>query len=182
MQDGARAGAPRVSVDSATRYLDGMRMLPALVVALVLGLAGVDAHATQDLCSSVPTACEYTGPTAPVLAVNVCWFRSTSTTKLMTGATCPTGSASYFVKYGLVDPLSQVVTGFVPLQDACTVPGLCSAGYLAPPTTQEAPMCCAGDVCWPHVGGTPCEGELLYCSNGVTNEDGTVECFDEQLA
>jgi hypothetical protein len=159
-----------------------MRMLPGLVVALVVGLAGVDAHATQDLCSSVPTACEYTGPTAPVLAVNVCWFRSTSTTKLMTGATCPTGSASYFVKYGLVDPLSQVVTGFVPLPDACSRPGLCSPGYLAPPNAgwTSASMCCVDGVCWPHVAAAPCDGEIIYCSNGVSNDDGTVECFDDR--
>jgi hypothetical protein len=169
----------QVSVDSATRYLGRMRKLPAFVVALVLGLAGVDAHATQDLCSSVPTACEYTGPTAPVLAVNVCWFRSTSTTKLMTGATCPTGSASYFVKYGIVDPLTGVVFGLVPLPDACSRPGLCSPGYLAPDNTwSAAAMCCIDGVCWPQVGPGGCEGEILICFEGVSNEDGTVECFD----
>ena len=158
-----------------------MRMLPALVVALVLGLAGVDAHATnRDLCVSVPGECEYSGPNAPVLATTVCWFRSTSTTKLMTGATCPTGGWPYFVKYGVVDPLTLEVTGFVPLEDGCAVPGLCSPSFQAPESTWSAAMCCIDGTCWPHhtIGG--CEGgELFYCSNGVTNEDGTVECFDD---
>lgn len=161
-----------------------MRISPALppAIVLVLGLAGSHAHATtfNDLCSSVPSACEYTGPTAPVLALNVCWSRTTTTARLMTGATCATGSWPYSVKYGVVDPLTGIVTGFVPLDDACSRPGLCSPGYLAPPSTWSAPMCCVDGVCWPWVGGTACAGEILACNEGVTNEDGTVECFDDE--
>ncbi|MFV8755754.1 hypothetical protein ACNOYE_34820 [Nannocystaceae bacterium ST9] len=161
-----------------------MRKSPAFTLAFVLalGLGSQDAHATtyRDLCTSVPSECEYTGPDAPVLAVNVCWSRVTSTSTLMTGATCPTGSWPYSVKYGLVDPLSLVVTGFVPLEDACTRPGLCSPGYLAPPNTwTAAAMCCIDGVCWPQVGLGGCDGEILICFEGVSNEDGTVECFDE---
>ncbi|MFV8754942.1 hypothetical protein ACNOYE_30710 [Nannocystaceae bacterium ST9] len=165
-----------------------MRTSPTVffVLTIALGLTGSwNAHATtyRDLCSSVPGECEYTGPDAPVLGVNVCWSRSTSTSTLMTGATCPTGGWPYTVKYGLVDPLSGVVTGFVPLDDACSRPGLCSPGYLAPPNTwTSAAMCCIDGVCWPweFVGG--CAGEVLFCANGASNEDGTVECFDEQTA
>jgi hypothetical protein len=149
------------------------------VLALVLGLAfSQDAHAYADLCSSVPGECEYASLSAPVLAANVCWSRTTSTARLMTGATCPTGSFAFFVKYGVVDPLSQVVTGFVPLEDACSRPGLCQPSYLAPPTTWAAAMCCVDGTCWP-ADGLSCSGELLLCSNGVTNEDGTVTCFDD---
>jgi len=156
----------------------------AFVLVLVLGLGSQDAHATnyRDLCSSVPSACEYSGPSAPVLAVDVCWSRATSTSTLMTGATCPTGSWPYSVKYGLVDPLSLVVTGFVPLEDACSRPGLCSPGYLAPPNTwTAAAMCCIDGTCWPQVGLGGCAGEILICFEGVSNDDGTVECFDEEL-
>lgn len=161
-----------------------MRISPALplVITLALGLAAShDAHATtyKDLCTSVPSACEYMGPDAPVLVANVCWSRTTATTRLMTGATCPTGSWPYSVKYGVVDPLTGIVTGIVPLEDACSVPGLCSPGYLAPPNTWAEPICCVGGVCSPWVGGTPCDGEILFCHEGVTNEDGTVECFDD---
>lgn len=164
-----------------------MRISPALPLAitLALGLAGsFDAHATtyRDLCSSVPSECEYTGPDAPVLAANVCWSRTTLTTRLMTGGTCPSGSWPYSVKYGVVDPLTGIVTGLVPLDYVCSRPGLCSPGYLAPPTTWEEPMCCGNGECWPYDLGGYCEGEILLCINGVTNEDGTVECFDDQTA
>jgi hypothetical protein len=161
------------------------RKISVLALMLAFGLASSQvAHATtyREYCSSIPGECEFTGPTnAPVLAVNVCWSRSTSTARLMTGATCPTGSYPFFVKYGVVDPLTQIVTGLVPLDDACTRPGLCQPSYLAPPTTWSDGMCCIGDTCWP-ANGVDCEGELLFCANGVTNEDGTVECFDDTEA
>lgn len=158
-----------------------MRKLPALLLGAALGLADTDAHATnRELCSSVPGECEFSGPEAPVLAANVCWFRSTSTTKLMTGATCPTGASPYFVKYGLVDPLSQEVSGFVPLDYVCSRPGLCQPGGFAPPTLWEEPACCYGGVCYPFEGTNGCDGgELLLCLEGVTNEDGTITCFDD---
>ncbi|MFV8754618.1 hypothetical protein ACNOYE_29060 [Nannocystaceae bacterium ST9] len=158
-------------------------LAPSLAAVIALDLASPrPAHATtyRDLCGAVPGQCEYTGPDAPLLAANVCWSRSTSISTLMLGATCPTGSWPYTVEYGVVDPLSLVVTGFQPLDDACSRPGLCSSAYLAPPTTWSAAMCCSGGVCWPAEGTNACEGaELLFCANGVTNEDGTVECFDE---
>ncbi len=156
-----------------------MRTAQVSVLALMLTFAQAkDAHAYADLCSSIPGECEYTGPTAPVLAANVCWSRTTSTARLMTGATCPSGSFAYFLKYGVVDPFTSIVTGFVPLNDACDV-GLCAPSYLAPANTWPGVMCCIEGVCWPG-DGSHCEGELLFCSNGVSNEDGTVECFDEQ--
>lgn len=101
----------------------------------------------------------------------------------MTGSSCPTGSWPYFVKYGIVDPFTGIVTGFVPVDDACSRPGLCMPGYLAPPSTWEAPMCCIGGTCYPVDGTNGCEGgELLFCTDGATNEDGTISCFDETTA
>ncbi len=157
-----------------------MRCSTSIFLAVLLGLGSPDAHATtyRDLCGAVPDECEYSGPEAPVLAANVCWSRTTSQAQLMTGATCPTGSWPYFVKYGVVDPLTQVVTGLVPLEDACSRPGLCQPGSFAPPNTTAGAMCCIGDVCWP--AEDLCNGgELLFCAEGASNEDGTVTCFDE---
>jgi len=149
-----------------------------LVVAAGL-IGSPDAHATtyRDLCSSVPSACGYTGPDAPVLAAAVCWASSTFTATLMTGATCPTGSYPYAVKYGVVDPGSKIVTAFIPLDDACSRPGLCQPKYLAPPNSTSAPMCCFGDTCYPS-DGECYGGEFLFCLYGVTNDDGTVTCFE----
>lgn len=136
------------------------------------------AHAA-DICSSIPSACQYSSFAAPVLAAEVCWHRASATARLKLGSACPSGSWPYSVKYGVVDPLSLVVTAFVPLEDACNVPGLCTPGSFAPAGTTGGAMCCIDGTCWPHyyVGG--CEGgELFFCEEGVTNEDGTVECFD----
>lgn len=131
----------------------------------------------REFCGSVPSECEYTGPWAPVLAANVCWSRTTSTATLMTGATCATGSWPYFVKYGLVDTLSLHVTAFIPLDDACSRPGLCQPWNFAPVNTTTAAMCCPDD-CWP-AESQQCEGqELFLCLDGVSNEDGTVTCID----
>jgi hypothetical protein len=109
----------------------------------------------------------------------VCWANTTSTATLMTGATCPTGSWPYFVKYGVVEPLTLMVTAFLPLDDACSRPGLCQPKILAPSTTTVAPICCFGGTCYPSDGDCY-GGELFMCFNGVTNEDGTITCFDEE--
>ncbi|MFV8749498.1 hypothetical protein ACNOYE_02980 [Nannocystaceae bacterium ST9] len=157
--------------------------LSALAFALASGLLGspvADATTYRDLCAAVPSACEYTGPDAPVLAAVVCWSRSTSTTTLMTGAACPVGSWPYFAKYGVVEPLGLQVAAFLPLDDACSRPGLCVPGSFAPPNTTSDIMCCIGGTCWPHEGFSGCEGELLFCAYGASNEDGTVTCFDEE--
>jgi hypothetical protein len=154
------------------------------VVALLPLVAGLFIHQTahaeyRDFCSSVRSECEYTGPNAPVLAANVCWSKSTSTATLMTGATCPTGSWPYFVKYGLVDVLSHQVTAFIPLDDACSRPDVCQPGELAPPNTTTQAICCPG-ACWP-AEAAECEGaDIFFCNFGASNEDGTVSCFDEE--
>lgn len=161
-----------------------MRTPSSFLLALVvlLGLVGSqDAHATtyREMCTSVPDECEYSGPFAPVLASNVCWSRTTSQAVLMSGATCPPGSWPYFVKHGVVDPLTQVVTGLVPLDHMCSR-GLCEPGSIAAPTT-TAVACCVNGVCWPLEGTNYCEGgEILWCDEGVTNEDGTVTCFGSE--
>lgn len=150
---------------------------------LAIGLVSTSAHAYPDLCTSVSSQCEFTGPDAPVLAANVCWSRTTGTTTLMTSSICPNGSYPFFVKYGLVS-VTGIVTGLMPLPDACDRPGLCTPSEFAPPSgTTSAAMCCLDGVCWPAVAINTCEGgEILFCSEGVTNEDGTVECFDNEPA
>jgi hypothetical protein len=36
-------------------------------------------------------------------------------------------------------------------------------------------------VCWPIEGTNDCEGgEILWCDEGVSNEDGTVTCFGSE--
>jgi hypothetical protein len=166
---------PRPVVASA------MRANTIIIIGAVLALLPTDANATyRDFCASVPSACVYTGPDAPVLAAVVCWSKSTSTATITSDGQCPTGTYGYFAKYGDVEPLTGQVQGYVPLDDACSHPGVCQPGYLAPANTTSASMCCPGD-CWP-AESQQCVGQnLLFCADGVSNEDGTVTCFDEEV-
>lgn len=112
---------------------------------LALLLAPANAHATsyRDLCTSSPSACEYTGAAAPALAAAVC--HGSAGTWLM-GEVCPTGTWSYFVKYGeVVDPLTNAVAAYIPLDNACDNPSLC-VDAPPPPDAQPFPMCCTGKV------------------------------------
>jgi len=54
----------------------------------------------------------------------------------------------------------------------------CEPGYQAQPESNM--MRCHAGVCWTVYSNTnDCElDDLYWCSDGVTNEDGTVTCFD----
>lgn len=133
----------------------------------------------RELCTSVPSMCDYAGPNAPLLQANVC-FGSAIGVRLMSG-TCPSGSWAYFVKYGeVVDPITNRVAAYMPLDDACSKPGLCVDGP-PPAGAQEYPMCCTGtggnEVCSDNM---LCGGTLWWCLDGVCNEDGTITCFERE--
>jgi hypothetical protein len=150
-----------------------------LWLGLVLGLAIVPAAADAEyrqLCSSIPTACDYTGPDAPKLDVDVCYGSATGA-RLKTGA-CPTGTWAYHVTHGeVVDPASNEVAAYVPLDDRCSVPGAC-VDYIPHDDGWENVLCCLSAAeCY--LGGT-CGGVLFWCSDGVSNEDGTVTCFNPE--
>jgi hypothetical protein len=151
--------------------------LPTLSLALVL-LPGDVGATYRYLCTSIPSACTYTGPNAAVLKANVC-FGSATGIRLMSGGSCPTGSWPYFVEYGeVVDPITNEVAAYVPLDNACDHPGICVDGP-PPPGAQAFPMCCTGNASGEEtcVSGASCGGVLYYCDDGVCNEDGTVTCF-----
>ncbi len=158
-----------------------MRANIIIIASALTVLLNTDAEASyRDFCASVPSACVFTGPWAPVLAAEVCWSRTSGIATLRGSQNCPTGTWPYSVKYGDVDPLTSIVTAYVPLDDACSHPGICQPAEFAPANTTSAPMCCIGGTCYPYNG--QCDGEVLLCDNGVTNEDGTVTCFDDETA
>jgi hypothetical protein len=150
-----------------------------LVLLAMLSLTPVNADASyRELCTSSPGACEHTGPDAPALAFNVC--HGSAGTWLM-GEVCPTGTWPYFVKYGeVVDPLTNAVVAYIPLDYACDNPGLC-VDAPPPPGAQPFPMCCNGNTSGGDSscvsGAYGCEGTVWYCVDGVSNDDGTVTCF-----
>jgi hypothetical protein len=148
------------------------------IIALALALVPVTAFAEyRYLCTSVPGSCEYAPPTAPVLGVDVCYMRSTRTVRLKGSAPCPTGSSPYYLKHGeVVDPTNGSVVAYSPLDDACDA-GLCLE-YAPHTGGTENGMCCEnGGPCWP-IGGCEGGGVLYWCNDGVTNQDGSIDCFD----
>jgi hypothetical protein len=56
----------------------------------------------------------------------------------------------------------------------------CAPGIQAQPLAMG--MCCNQGICWHHtLGSNDCElGDLFWCSNGVSNPDGTVTCLDDE--
>ena len=123
--------------------------------------------------------CEWTGPDAPVLDSEVCCELDES------GAACSLpdtrGQCSfgerYWCEYGEATALGGVVC-YQPLPDACEA-GHCVEAPTEPPTGEpiEA-MCCGAGGCLPIEWGDDCEGQFVACLWGISNTDGTVECFD----
>lgn len=148
--------------------------LPALVLALLVAPADVSAQ-YRYLCTSIPAACMYTGPNAPVLKADVC-YGSAIGIRLKGSAPCPSGSWPYFVDAGeVIDPVTNAVAAYIPLDDACGQPGLCVDGP-PPGGTQEYPMCCnSNNVCTHNT--VDCQGTKLFCHDGVCEPDGTITCF-----
>lgn len=156
--------------------------LTPLTLALVFLLAPSDASAQyRYLCTSIPFACTYTGSDAPQLNADVC-YGSAIGIRLMSGGSCPTGSWPYYVSHGeVVNPLTNQVSAYVPLDDACDHPGICVDGP-PPAGAQEYPMCCTGNASGNEtcVSGVSCGGTLYFCHDGVSNVDGTVTCFEAE--
>ncbi|NJK31791.1 MAG: hypothetical protein HC927_04845 [Deltaproteobacteria bacterium] len=153
------------------------RHLTALVIAGAL-MVPSSALASSRLCASVPSYCIYTDHNAPVLEADVCF--SATTGAILKGASgCPKEARPYFVEHGeIVDPMSGAVAAYIPLDNACSVPGVC----VAPPDGHNPgpgyPICCDDDDQCTNYQGGACAGTLYFCIDGVCNEDGTVTCFE----
>jgi hypothetical protein len=153
--------------------------LPVLSLVLLLAPADVDAQ-YRYLCASAPSACTYTGPNAPMLNATVC-YGSAIGVRLKGSAPCPSGSWPYYLDFGeVVNPLTNQVAAYIPLNDACDQPGLCVKGP-PPAGSQEYPMCCVTtngeEICYQ---GSACGGTLWWCNDGVCNGDGTITCFEQE--
>ncbi|NJK31580.1 MAG: hypothetical protein HC927_03705 [Deltaproteobacteria bacterium] len=68
---------------------------------------------------------------------------------------------------------------YIPVLNACSIPGICVAPPQGHDPGWESPICCddADGTCWP---GTECGGTVYFCHDGVSNEDGTVTCFEKE--
>lgn len=146
------------------------------LVGLGLAFAPLSASAEyRDLCDS-SRVCEYTGPNAPVLDADVC-LDPTGEVRLKGSSPCSTGSIPFHVRFGdVIDPVMQLVVAYIPLKNACSVPGMCEVQEYSSGTSTAQAICCINGVCWP--GFHDCGGTLMWCDDGVCNEDGTVTCFE----
>lgn len=160
-----------------------MKRIIALFVPTLLFLSTqASAAEYRDLCYSNPSACTYTGPTAPRLDADVC-LDPLGTIRLKGSTACGPTEWPYYIQFGeLLDPVGMTVVAYIPLEDACSKPGVCLDAP-APNNSEEFAMCCTtvnGEEVCVHGGG--CGGTLYFCHDGVCNEDGTVTCFEsEQL-
>ena len=154
-----------------------MRTSTAMIAAF-LALIATSADAAE-LCSSVPSACEYSGPLAPVFDGDACWSPDTELVAKGT-APCADGSRAFHVEHGeVVDPQKGVMIAYVPLDDACAPPlSMCIDGAVPEGSLAQA-VCCEFGVCVP-AALVPCNSYnsyLIWCDQGATNADGTVDCF-----
>lgn len=149
-----------------------------LMLGLGLMLAPTEGVAQyRYLCTSIPDACEHTGPDAPTLNADVCWGRTTGV-QLMSSTSCPSGTWPYHVTHGeIVNPITNQVAAYAPLDNACDVPGTCN-DYTPHTDGWESTICCVWyNECYE---GVQCDGVLFWCFDGVSNLDGTVTCFDSE--
>jgi hypothetical protein len=155
-------------------------ILPAVAIGLLIGAVDVHAGQYRHLCTST-RACAYSSTNVPFLNTNVC-YSATSGVRLKGTAPCPSGSWPYYLDYGeVIDPVTNAVAAYIPLDNACSEAGRCVDGP-PPDGAQEYPMCCTTDsqgyeTCW---NGGACGGTLWWCEDGVCNDDGTITCFEKE--
>lgn len=150
-----------------------------LLVPLFLGLLSLptEARAYRYLCTSSPSSCEYASPDAPYLNSDVC-LDSTGFVSLKGAGSCPSGSWPYSLDYGeVIDPQTNEVQGYIPLDDACYKPGLCVEYEPHTGGTEDAMCCDTGNTCYP---GATCGGSIWWCYDGVTEADGTITCYESE--
>jgi hypothetical protein len=132
-----------------------------------------------DLCDVVytdtgkPILCEPHRDGAPVYDDTVCCEGRTCVPAR--GGLCAVGKP-FYCELGEVRPTGEVSCYFE-VPEFCEV-FPCKPGFQTQP--QANPMCCYEGVCWNLFGdGYDCEIQDIYwCDDGVTNQDGTITCFD----
>jgi hypothetical protein len=196
-----RADARRCAVDghddfrglsSTAIAVDGGMTNPTrfTLAILLFGLAPLAQAAPPDRCATLdeygyPDACAPVGwRDAPYWNEDVCCDAQTCVESSSLG--CSADKQLYSCQYAELDAIGNVNCLFpVPYYCdvyECPAPPI-STEYQAPP--QEVWACCEhGGPCYPWQLSTDggCWGQILYCYNGSSNEDGTINCDDYEGA
>ena len=139
---------------------------------------------TDSIGQTLSRYCQWTGPGVPVLDREVCCVLDEDSAAC--GLPDATGGCSFGVKryctYGAITSVG-VVTCYQPFPDACRAGFCVERPEIPPPTMESGLLCCnSGGACFSinHKQIEDCEatGTLTWCSDGVTDQDGTVICFD----
>ena len=139
---------------------------------------------TDSIGQTLSRYCQWTGPNVPTLDRDVCCVLDEDSAAC--GLPDSNGRCSFGVKrycrYGAAS--SAGVVCYQPFQDACQA-GFCVKMPEVPPPTQATLACCSsGGACVSIAADQQDEckktGTILACSDGATNEDGTIICFDQQ--
>lgn len=133
------------------------------------------------LCTSIPAACEYAPSTAPLLQADVCW---SSTGIVLKSGNCPSGYWPYYVHAGeVVDPVTNAVVAYIPLDDACDL-GYCDVKPIGAGPTEPGAMCCGTGGCTDLASGSTCGGNTVtvWCVDGeeATNQNGEWVCYEPE--
>jgi hypothetical protein len=154
---------------------------PDLCAVPYLDMTG--APCTDSIGQTLSRYCEWTGPDAPVLGKDVCCVTdSESATCWMPDARGGCGSGSkWSCEHGEQLADGRVVC-YQSFPSACDF-GLCVHAPDVPPTVVADLICCMGESCTEieKEGILDCldnEGFVTWCSDGMSNVDGTVTCFD----
>jgi hypothetical protein len=152
------------------------------IITLITLFATLTATSSQpsDLCDIVytdtgrPVFCEAHPDGAPRWDKAVCCNDAGCVAS--SSSKCSTGRKRYYCELGEVWADGEVSCYFE-VPDYCDV-FPCSPGFQTWPQANE--MCCPdGGDCWNINNVNDCEiDDVYWCNDGVTNQDGTVTCFD----
>jgi hypothetical protein len=120
--------------------------------------------------------CRYAAWDAPALEADVCWDGQLATLK--GSAPCSGKGRVYHVRSGeVLDPTTGEVAAYAPLTNACElVP--CAPSYEAL-ALGDGTACCdpnTGDCTSPDADGMCIVGDITWCKELETHNDGTVTC------
>lgn len=163
------------------------KMFLVPLVLLTFGLASPAAASAPDRCRELgpdgyPAYCDAIGERdAPFWGEAACCVESRCVE--LGAAGCPSGTQEYTCQYAEPDGQGNLTCLYL-------VPYYCEENpcpsnnddldFAAPPQIQAHLICCYDGGCYDTQGGI-CGGAEYICFNGVSNEDGTVTCFDEDV-
>ena len=150
------------------------------IITLFATLTAGGTGQPADLCDVVyedtgrPILCEPHPDGAPEYEDTVCC--NGKSCKPANDGTCPTELDAYFCELGQLRA-DGYVSCYFEVPDYCDL-FPCEPGFS--PFPQANGMCCHEGICWSSdPGDNDCEPwDLYWCSDGVTNADGTVTCFN----